>query len=441
MFKLTQATTKKSFWNIQLLQNLLPKKNFASIGFYSTNKTLNVKNIKQSPKTRVSELEKYANFINHELMNTIKKDLQRYTERGRDISNILTIAVGPEFFCGTGQTPISTEEYEEIEKYILGIVELLPERLIFSPGTFCVYDQQKNRGDNKYPASNFSYLYYKEPDISTEKGYRIVAIKVSKINHDPIDGWNPDLYDLSNPEQKSLNDHIMKLTMSDGTEFTLVFQICRDHLMKTGAKDISYKNNVIYVVQSSGGTPTEQDPVEEHHIFMTDLLKRMDPVSNADLYLNIFVTFKKVNKSLPPNSQEAHPINDKSFLKTLINFGQYLYKKYTESSNVPEANPIQIKSSEARKNNRSFDLLKEREPGIFSLTDLVDFTPKGSESNLSNKEISKMQCLFPLLGSEFNYAFSEEPILLNGMKVLFDNPTPTTPITLQPKQRGTNNGR
>lgn len=51
-----------------------------------------------------------------------------------------------------------------------------------------------------------------------------------------------------------------------------------------------------------------------------------------------------------------------------------------------------------------------------------------------------MQSLFPYVASSLTVAFSDEPILLNGMKVLFDNPTPTTPVTLQPKQRGTNNG-
>lgn len=53
----------------------------------------------------------------------------------------------------------------------------------------------------------------------------------------------------------------------------------------------------------------------------------------------------------------------------------------------------------------------------------------------------RQESLFPLSAFDLTYAMSDEPILLNGMKVLFDNPTPTTPVTLQPKQRGTNNGR
>ena len=59
-----------------------------------------------------------------------------------------------------------------------------------------------------------------------------------------------------------------------------------------------------------------------------------------------------------------------------------------------------------------------------------------SESSLKDT-IKKIFCL----SKGLTLAMSDEPILLNGMKVLFDNPTPTTPVTLQPKQRGTNNGR
>ncbi|MBD2503165.1 hypothetical protein [Anabaena azotica] len=55
--------------------------------------------------------------------------------------------------------------------------------------------------------------------------------------------------------------------------------------------------------------------------------------------------------------------------------------------------------------------------------------------------VAQSQSFFRIQPVGFNYTFSDEPILLNGMKVLFDNPTPTTSVTLQPKQRGTNNGR
>lgn len=58
-----------------------------------------------------------------------------------------------------------------------------------------------------------------------------------------------------------------------------------------------------------------------------------------------------------------------------------------------------------------------------------------------NSDLVQPLSIFPIQPVEFNYSFSNEPILLNGMKVLFDNPTPTTSVTLQPKQRGTNNGR
>jgi len=59
----------------------------------------------------------------------------------------------------------------------------------------------------------------------------------------------------------------------------------------------------------------------------------------------------------------------------------------------------------------------------------------------ANASLSQAKSVFPQFSYDLTYAMSDEPILLNGMKVLFDNPTPTTPVTLQPKQKGTNNGR
>jgi hypothetical protein len=69
----------------------------------------------------------------------------------------------------------------------------------------------------------------------------------------------------------------------------------------------------------------------------------------------------------------------------------------------------------------------------------IENNPKDSTRYVSYSKNLLLSSISQQLG--FNYAFSDEPILLNGMKVLFDNPTPTTPVTLQPKQRGTNNGR
>lgn len=43
--------------------------------------------------------------------------------------------------------------------------------------------------------------------------------------------------------------------------------------------------------------------------------------------------------------------------------------------------------------------------------------------------------LFPSLESGFNYALSDEPILLNGMKVIFDQPAPVYPVNLKRKEK------
>ena len=47
--------------------------------------------------------------------------------------------------------------------------------------------------------------------------------------------------------------------------------------------------------------------------------------------------------------------------------------------------------------------------------------------------MNQRQSEFPSHQSGLNYAFSDEPILLNGMKVIFDQPTSVYPVNLQHK--------
>ena len=73
-------------------------------------------------------------------------------------------------------------------------------------------------------------------------------------------------------------------------------------------------------------------------------------------------------------------------------------------------------------------LLEQGEPSqvdaLNLLGDLSRFSPKRAESKF-----------FPCLESGFNYTFSDDPILLNGMEVIFDQPIPVSPVTLQPKEK------
>jgi hypothetical protein len=46
-----------------------------------------------------------------------------------------------------------------------------------------------------------------------------------------------------------------------------------------------------------------------------------------------------------------------------------------------------------------------------------------------------------LASSDFNYALSNQPVLLNGMKVIFDRPVGVYPVTLEPKEEANTNGQ
>lgn len=47
--------------------------------------------------------------------------------------------------------------------------------------------------------------------------------------------------------------------------------------------------------------------------------------------------------------------------------------------------------------------------------------------------MNERQTLFPASQPGFNYALTDEPILLNGMKVIFDQQVPVYPVTLERK--------
>lgn len=57
-----------------------------------------------------------------------------------------------------------------------------------------------------------------------------------------------------------------------------------------------------------------------------------------------------------------------------------------------------------------------------------------------NSNTATTQSIFPSQGLSFTYALSSEPILLNGMKVIFDQPVGVYPVTLEPKDKEHPNG-
>ncbi|MGK7953859.1 MAG: hypothetical protein AB4063_01115 [Crocosphaera sp.] len=54
---------------------------------------------------------------------------------------------------------------------------------------------------------------------------------------------------------------------------------------------------------------------------------------------------------------------------------------------------------------------------------------------VEQKDRYQQQSFFPNHQLGLNYALSSEPILLNGMKVIFDQSTPVYPVNLQPKDK------
>ncbi len=60
-------------------------------------------------------------------------------------------------------------------------------------------------------------------------------------------------------------------------------------------------------------------------------------------------------------------------------------------------------------------------------------TKRPDRINVEIPSYTMAQSLFPPKESRFTTAFSNEPILLNGMKVIFDQSTPVYPVNLQPK--------
>ncbi|NEP86278.1 MAG: hypothetical protein F6K18_05265 [Okeania sp. SIO2C2] len=61
------------------------------------------------------------------------------------------------------------------------------------------------------------------------------------------------------------------------------------------------------------------------------------------------------------------------------------------------------------------------------------YTPQALPT--ASSTLSSSKSLFPPSQSSFTTALSSEPVLLNGMKVIFDQPTPVYPVNLQPKDK------
>lgn len=57
-----------------------------------------------------------------------------------------------------------------------------------------------------------------------------------------------------------------------------------------------------------------------------------------------------------------------------------------------------------------------------------------------HNQMNASYSIFPHSGSELNYALSNEPVLLNGMKVIFDQPVGVYPVTLESKNKEHPNG-
>jgi hypothetical protein len=67
------------------------------------------------------------------------------------------------------------------------------------------------------------------------------------------------------------------------------------------------------------------------------------------------------------------------------------------------------------------------------MDDMDEMTNSFSEPYF-NPPLSQGQSLFPHIEEGFNYAFANAPVLLNGMKVIFDRSVPVYPVNLKNKQ-------
>ncbi|MBW4419905.1 MAG: hypothetical protein KME13_11850 [Myxacorys californica WJT36-NPBG1] len=70
----------------------------------------------------------------------------------------------------------------------------------------------------------------------------------------------------------------------------------------------------------------------------------------------------------------------------------------------------------------------------------AQYKPESEKSPQEAIAISSSQTLFPSIQLGLNYALSNEPILLNGMKVIFDQPVGVYPVTLESKVEEQHNG-
>ncbi|NES69314.1 MAG: hypothetical protein F6K24_30840, partial [Okeania sp. SIO2D1] len=101
-----------------------------------------------------------------------------------------------------------------------------------------------------------------------------------------------------------------------------------------------------------------------------------------------------------------------------------------ESDGISQTLEDKVKENQNRFINKVLQLLsdiKEEDDNLLSSDIKEEELSSGKSLNLKASKV------FPNHQIGLNYALSDEPILLNGMKVIFDQSTPVYPVTLEPK--------
>lgn len=336
----------------------------------------------------------FSDVKNHQII--IEKSIKYFENKNskQKTQETFTFFQSPEFTYGSGGYPITKFLLTQIEDDWIKFAKTLPPGYLIGIGTSAYYEEE-NYSEGKYAGYNVGIW------IESHTGN---IIRIYKAIPAEDDGWDKQKFEVKEKVQLD-KERIKVFTGPDGKSFAVLFQICLDHKLGVGEKYIPSQMVTWCLVPAEGMRPFYQD--RPHYLFLVDGKNKVIDPKTGDSYpvkeKKIIAAFNKIDKS------QTTGIIDWLWKSIKAIFQDYEIEEVSLKDQIPDvkeafySQPIPI--------------------------------PKPDE------KLSLTQSLFPYLGSEFNYAFSDEPILLNGMKVLFDNPTPTTPITLQPKQRGTNNGR
>jgi hypothetical protein len=370
---------------LQSARLALTKRGYHNLAPYAIKNSADLQNLNQH--NLLLEWEKHK--------NNIQSAINHFTNKTKPNNSTFFICQTNEFSYGTGQNPIHKDLADDIIDNAIMFAKQQNLDGLIGIGTLAFYTDEKDSQGRNYAYNMGVWTHMGTGDV----------IKIFKQKPSIIDGWDKKIFKVI--EQTEVDPNRLQIFTGPNNEsFAVLLQICLDHSQKLGADLIPKEILTMVVVPAYLMEPHYQG--KPTTILLADGGIKVQDNDRGDEEKipaeNIITAYNERGKIINPSRSK-----DNSQTSIMGWLWEEL-KKMIVSNNIITLKPI------------------PGNPNVF----VGPYIKLTGDKPLP---ISKEQSLFPDLGTELNYALSSEPVLLNGMKVIFDQPASVYPVSLQPKEK------